>query len=281
MNQSYKATLSQYALPQFLPTWGGKGGVIWEDLEVCSLKTMMFEKYPSISPYTYCANNPMKFVDPTGEEIAIVGDENYQKAVGKILLNIYNSGIAGKFLVTQAIKSKKTFVIADTKQGIECGIHENKNASVLPFNLEEANGTYEEKDGGAKFTAESTLAHELAHFVFPQNGFLLKDGKSTLIRAGEVAAVEWENRVRKDLGMGMRKKYDGMYVYGKEIISSKYNGYYNLKDKENYGNTNFSVPSQGNLQISTEKRGTYYMYGGYFDKYLNNPGSKTQKRLKF
>jgi RHS repeat-associated protein len=28
----------------------------------------MFEKYPSISPYTYCANNPMKFVDPTGKE---------------------------------------------------------------------------------------------------------------------------------------------------------------------------------------------------------------------
>jgi len=31
----------------------------------------MFEKYPSISPYAYCANNPMKFVDPTGEDIDI------------------------------------------------------------------------------------------------------------------------------------------------------------------------------------------------------------------
>jgi RHS repeat-associated protein len=29
----------------------------------------MFEKYPSISFYAYCANNPMKFVDPTGEEM--------------------------------------------------------------------------------------------------------------------------------------------------------------------------------------------------------------------
>ena len=29
----------------------------------------LFEKYPTISPYTYCANNPVKYVDPTGEEI--------------------------------------------------------------------------------------------------------------------------------------------------------------------------------------------------------------------
>ncbi|MDD4582520.1 MAG: RHS repeat-associated core domain-containing protein [Bacteroidales bacterium] len=28
----------------------------------------MFEKYPSISPYTYCRNNPVKRIDPNGEE---------------------------------------------------------------------------------------------------------------------------------------------------------------------------------------------------------------------
>ena len=76
MNQTYKATLSQHALPQFLPTWG--------DLEVCSLETMMFEKYPSISPYTYCANNPMKFVDPTGEELINSYQEGWDKAKQKL-----------------------------------------------------------------------------------------------------------------------------------------------------------------------------------------------------
>ena len=90
MNQTYKATLSQYALPQFLPTWGGKGGVIWGDLEGCSLKTMMFEKYPSISPYTYCANNPMKFVDPTGK-IKVRWFDEYETGPRNNAYNKYKS----------------------------------------------------------------------------------------------------------------------------------------------------------------------------------------------
>ena len=31
----------------------------------------MFEKYFWMSPYAYCANNPMKYVDPTGREMKI------------------------------------------------------------------------------------------------------------------------------------------------------------------------------------------------------------------
>jgi hypothetical protein len=29
----------------------------------------MSDKYPGVSPYAYCANNPVKLVDPNGEEI--------------------------------------------------------------------------------------------------------------------------------------------------------------------------------------------------------------------
>ena len=43
----------------------------------------MASKYPSLSPYTYCANNPVKLLDPNGEEIVITEttDKNGNKLV--------------------------------------------------------------------------------------------------------------------------------------------------------------------------------------------------------
>ena len=71
----------------------------------------------------------------------------------------------------------------------------------------------------------------------------MKINQDTRIRAGEVNAVEWENRVRKDLGLSERKKYGGLSVYGKSIIeSSKYSGFYSLQNNSNYGNNDFSIP---------------------------------------
>ena len=39
------------------------------DLSVWLSVDPMSDKYPSLSPYTYCADNPVKLVDPNGEEI--------------------------------------------------------------------------------------------------------------------------------------------------------------------------------------------------------------------
>ena len=55
------------------------------DLSIWLSVDPMASKYPSLSPYVYCADNPVKLVDPNGEEI----DDNldkwkYNKTTGKL-----------------------------------------------------------------------------------------------------------------------------------------------------------------------------------------------------
>ena len=45
------------------------------DLSIWLSVDPMSDKYPSLSSYTYCANNPIKLVDPNGEEIVITGSD--------------------------------------------------------------------------------------------------------------------------------------------------------------------------------------------------------------
>jgi RHS repeat-associated protein len=63
----------------------------------------MFEKYPSISPYTYCANNPMKFVDPTGKNFGDFVDES------------------GCIIGNDGIKDGKVYVIKTTQSSFNNG----------------------------------------------------------------------------------------------------------------------------------------------------------------
>ena len=136
MNQSYKATLSPYAIPPSLPKWGDLEGcstgmvtdnlsnitagylyapfgeILQEHLAVDNRipkyafnakeldeengmyyysaryyapptfisRDPMFEKYPSISPYTYCANNPVR-----GWRTAVIRCFTWKYSIRKML----------------------------------------------------------------------------------------------------------------------------------------------------------------------------------------------------
>ena len=74
------------------------------DLSIWLSVDPMSDKYPSLSPYTYCANNPIKLVDPNGEKVGDYRDWN------------------GKLLGTDGINDKNVYFISD-----KASLKKNKN----------------------------------------------------------------------------------------------------------------------------------------------------------
>jgi len=51
------------------------------DLSIWLSVDPMSDKYPSLSPYVYCADNPVKLVDPDGEEVSVFGDSENKNTI--------------------------------------------------------------------------------------------------------------------------------------------------------------------------------------------------------
>jgi RHS repeat-associated protein len=103
----------------------------------------MFEKYPSISPYTYCANNPMKFVDPTGEDWDPVIDEE----AGTITIKaIYYTANGNKEELQKALdvwnneSGYYTYTVGEGK---------DKKVYTIIFDLKIAEGDYPDNEAAA------------------------------------------------------------------------------------------------------------------------------------
>ena len=137
------------------------------DLSIWLSVDPMSDKYPSLSPYVYCAYNPVKLVDPEGETIVIQGDdgehtftpgqqcnstdENVQAAWNS--LNIIYGTEAGKTVITEMTKDgSPTFTFTNeslTNDGTGRFQKDGKKGGTMYM--------------GGKLNEGDYLAHELFH----------------------------------------------------------------------------------------------------------------------
>ena len=94
------------------------------------------DKYPSISPYAYCAWNPIKLTDPTGDTIVIMGGNDTKVYYSP---GMKYSGSDG--FVKQTVSALNTLNGTDEGAKIISGLHISKNT----FSIHEA------ESGGNKF----------------------------------------------------------------------------------------------------------------------------------
>ena len=174
------------------------------DLSIWLSVDPMAHKYPSLSPYTYCANNPIKLVDPNGEEIVITSttddngntsvhikftgilvnksSKNYTKEDLNKLKNTISNSIKEKYsgdfgdgvtvttsvdIITSGEKKKENFFVDKDRHQINMvdEVSEAKNIAEAKIGLNYMDICANIGEGDNSNDINRTAAHEFGHLL--------------------------------------------------------------------------------------------------------------------
>ena len=204
------------------------------DLSIWLSVDPMSDKYPSMSSYVYCANNPIKLVDPNGEEIWIVGDDGvrYKYNNGNFYTkegNIYTPE-SGSFLskagnAIDKLKGTKTgnrligffegsdnkdvIIESDSKSTCDNLTLDSESGEFISQTIRwNSEGTNIETTAGEQKNSTADLGHEFSHvYDNAKNIKGLRDLCPNKGSRSEWRAVYRENCMREEMGLPYRTGY--------------------------------------------------------------------------
>ena len=197
------------------------------------------EKHYEMSPYTYCGNNPIKYIDPTGADMVIwYGDENGkqryfmfnginaaqapQNSFVKDVITAYNYNVAnGGGENMQAIATDKKMRIGVVETGYDNVYLPNANA--IRFNPTAGL----KLDDGNILSPATGLEHEAAHAVNNKKGVDSKiDNKygtteeRSVIKGAELKTAKANGELPVN-HPGRKSHADGQWIVTRSVISNK------------------------------------------------------------
>lgn len=184
------------------------------------------EKYATLSPFAYVANNPIKYVDPDGRKIVVVGSEEFKKKYAQAVAYLTKHN-ANWILEALGDKNEKVYELHELTDD---RVSHVKGGTKIHWNPNIAFVTSEDY----VLTGAEVLNHELAHIYRWLNAKSLDDlrGEDWGVIGGEEQETAGKiGRLKKD-GRTRTKHSDGTPIVEEGPTSTKASDKYINERKE-------------------------------------------------